>query len=331
MSFERDGNSLIIYVNNDRTQGIKIQDHYSSYSQVEKLEFADGTIVETSSVSIVEPEEPSENAGQTISGTNDDDILTGSDGDDTINAGDGYNDITGGKGNDIISAGYDRDTFYYNLGDGYDKITDLGGRDQIIFGDGISKENISFYRKNDNLIISINDDFSQGIEIIDFFRNNDNRIENIKFADNSTLRLTTGLTLKTNELDGAITGTVEDDTLIGNIGENNLNGSSGDDILNGGKGNDTLDGDVGNDTYIWNLGDDIDTIRDTAGLNTIKFGENISFDDLTFKQDGNNLRLIVKNDISQGIIIQDHFSSNNINNNYAQPRTFDQKLFCFRK
>ena len=332
--FERDGNSLIIYVNNDRTQGIKIQDHYSSYSQVEKLEFADGTIVETSSVSIVEPEEPSENAGQTISGTNDDDILTGSDGDDTINAGDGYNDITGGKGNDIISAGYDRDTFYYNLGDGYDKITDLGGRDQIIFGDGISKENISFYRKNDNLIISINDDFSQGIEIIDFFRNNDNRIENIKFADNSTLRLTTGLTLKTNELDGAITGTVEDDTLIGNIGENNLNGSSGDDILNGGKGNDTLDGDVGNDTYIWNLGDDIDTIRDTAGLNTIKFGENISFDDLTFKQDGNNLRLIVKNDISQGIIIQDHFSSNNINNNYHPITIFefsDGSKFDFRE
>ena len=332
--FERDGNSLIIYVNNDKTQGIKIKDYYSSYSQVEKLEFADGTIVETSSVSIVEPEEPSENAGQTISGTSDDDILIGSDGDDTINAEDGYNDITGGKGNDIISAGYDRDTFYYNLGDGYDKITDLGGRDQIIFGDGISKENISFYRKNDNLIISINDDFSQGIEIIDFFRNNDNRIENIKFADNSTLRLTTGLILKTNELDGSITGTVEDDTLIGNIGENNLNGSSGDDILNGGKGNDTLDGDVGNDTYIWNLGDDIDTIRDTAGLNTIKFGENISFDDLTFKQDGNNLRLIVKNDISQGIIIQDHFSSNNINNNYHPITIFefsDGSKFDFRE
>ena len=334
LSFERDGNSLIIYVNNDKTQGIKIKDYYSSYSQVEKLEFADGTIVETSSVSIVEPEEPSENAGQTISGTSDDDILIGSDGDDTINAEDGYNDITGGKGNDIISAGYDRDTFYYNLGDGYDKITDLGGRDQIIFGDGISKENISFYRKNDNLIISINDDFSQGIEIIDFFRNNDNRIENIKFADNSTLRLTTGLILKTNELDGSITGTVEDDTLIGNIGENNLNGSSGDDILNGGKGNDTLDGDVGNDTYIWNLGDDIDTIRDTAGLNTIKFGENISFDDLTFKQDGNNLRLIVKNDISQGIIIQDHFSSNNINNNYHPITIFefsDGSKFDFRE
>ena len=332
--FERDGNDLVIYVNNDKTQGITIQNYYSGYSQVEKLEFADGTIVETSSVSIVEPEEPSENAGQTISGTSDDDILIGSDGDDTINAEDGYNDITGGKGNDIISAGYDRDTFYYNLGDGYYKITDLGGRDQIIFGDGISKENISFYRKNDNLIISINDDFSQGIEIIDFFRNNDNRIENIKFADNSTLRLTTGLILKTNELDGSITGTVEDDTLIGNIGENNLNGSSGDDILNGGKGNDTLDGDVGNDTYIWNLGDDIDTIRDTAGLNTIKFGENISFDDLTFKQDGNNLRLIVKNDISQGIIIQDHFSSNNINNNYHPITIFefsDGSKFDFRE
>ena len=332
--FERDGNDLVIYVNNDKTQGITIQNYYSSYSQVEKLEFADGTIVETSSVSIVEPEEPSENAGQTISGTSDDDILIGSNGDDTINAEDGYNDITGGKGNDIISAGYDRDTFYYNLGDGYDKITDLGGRDQIIFGDGISKENISFYRKNDNLIISINDDFSQGIEIIDFFRNNDNRIENIKFADNSTLRLTTGLILKTNELDGSITGTVEDDTLIGNIGENNLNGSSGDDILNGGKGNDTLDGDVGNDTYIWNLGDDIDTIRDTAGLNTIKFGENISFDDLTFKQDGNNLRLIVKNDISQGIIIQDYFSSNNINNNYHPITIFefsDGSKFDFRE
>ena len=49
--FERDGNSLIIHVNNDRTQGISIQDYYSStYYKVEKLEFADGTIVETSTI-----------------------------------------------------------------------------------------------------------------------------------------------------------------------------------------------------------------------------------------------------------------------------------------
>ena len=96
MSFERDGNSLIIHVNNDRTQGISIQDYYSStYYKVEKLEFADGTIVETSTIAVT-TDRSDALAAQDITGTDNNDTLTGGNFGDTL---------TGNDGNDVINGG----------------------------------------------------------------------------------------------------------------------------------------------------------------------------------------------------------------------------------
>lgn len=150
MSFERDGNSLIIYVNNDKTQGIKIQDYYSSYSQVEKLKFADESVVETSTVAVT-IDRSDALAAQNITGTDNNDILTGgnfgdtltgNDGDDVIDGGagndtlkgnSGNDTLIGGKGNDRLEGSYGDDTYIWNLGDGFDTIYDYnGGNTDII-------------------------------------------------------------------------------------------------------------------------------------------------------------------------------------------------------
>lgn len=159
MSFERDGNSLIIHVNNDRTQGIKIQDYYSStYYKVEKLEFADGTIIETSTITVATDRSDAlaaqnitgtdnndtltgGNFGDTLSGNSGDDVVDGKGGNDTIYGYSGNDTLIGGKGNDRLEGSYGDDTYIWNLGDGFDTIYDYNGgnTDRSLFGYFITK------------------------------------------------------------------------------------------------------------------------------------------------------------------------------------------------
>ena len=60
--------------------------------------------------------------------------------------------------------------------------------------------------------------------------------------------------------------------------------------------------------YVWNLGDGFDNITEKGGDDTIRFGEGISFDDLTFKKDGSYLRINVNGDSNQGIRASGHFN-----------------------
>ena len=100
-------------------------------------------------------------------------------------------------------------------------------------------------------------------------------------------------TLTGGNFGDTLTGNDGDDVIDGGAGNDTLKGNSGNDTLIGGKGNDRLEGSYGDDTYIWNLGDGFDTIYDynrgNTDNDTIKFGEGISFEDLSFERDGNSL------------------------------------------
>lgn len=96
--------------------------------------------------------------------------------------------------------------------------------------------------------------------------------------------------------------------IYGGNGNDTLNGQGDNDTLVGGKGNDSLDGGSGNDIYIYNLGDGFDTISDSSGTDKIKFGEGISFEDLSFENDNNNLTVYVNEDKTQGFKINNYFS-----------------------
>ncbi|MFZ2269843.1 MAG: putative Ig domain-containing protein [Azonexus sp.] len=64
--------------------------------------------------------------------------------------------------------------------------------------------------------------------------------------------------------------------VVGTDGNDMLTGTAGNDILLAGKGNDILDGGSGNDTYLYSVGDGVDTIVDSGGADTLKFGEGIT-------------------------------------------------------
>ena len=309
LSFAQVGSNLRIIVKNNPSQGLIIENYYNNNDRykIGTIEFADGSeasIADLLGNLVSLPD-------QIIEGTADDDILTGGNGNDTINAGDGYNDITGGKGNDTLNGGYDKDTYYYNLGDGYDIISDPYGRDKIVFGEGISSANLILQKDGNDLFISIKGHDNDSIRILQHFYNDDRKIEQLEFADGSTMNLSKGgLIFNGTEQGDNISGTIYNDTIYGGDSSDTINGEDGADIISGGKGNDVINGGVGEDTIIWNLGDDLDTVS-FSNIDHLKFGEGITFEDLTFYEEGNNLRIVVKGDMEQGVICQSFFYDNN--------------------
>ena len=331
LSFENSGNDLIIYVNGDKTQGLRLKDYYygSSYA-IEILEFADGSTVNLTQIGLTFQQHDD---SETITGTDYDDVIYANGGNDTVNAGSGNdtiyggtgndtlngqngNDIlAGGTGNDTLNGSYGNDTYVWNLGDGFDTISDYQSsstesrEDKIKFGEGISFEDLSFENSGNDLIIYVNGDKTQGLRLKDYFSGSSYTIEILEFADGSTVDLTQiGLTFQQHDGSETITGTDYNDVIYANGGDDTLYGENGNDILSGGTGHDRLNGGAGDDTYIWNLNDGIDTINDSEGTNRIKLGAGIVVGDLSFAQVGNNLRIIVNNDPSQGLIIESYYS-----------------------
>ena len=313
LTFERSGSDLIIYVKGDRTQGVILRNQFNSdYYRIEYLELADGTVKNLAEMGFTFQQT---DRYDNVTGTQYDDIIYGNGGNDTIDAGNGDDILVGGKGNDTLNGSYGNDTYVWNLGDGFDTISDYQSsstesrEDKIKFGEGISFEDLSFENSGNDLIIYVNGDKTQGLRLKDYFSGSNYAIEILEFADGSTVNLTQiGLTFQQHDGSETITGTDYNDVIYANGGDDTLYGENGNDILSGGTGHDRLNGGAGDDTYIWNLNDGIDTINDSEGTNRIKLGAGIVVGDLSFAQVGNNLRIIVNNDPSQGLIIESYYS-----------------------
>ena len=82
-----------------------------------------------------------------------DDILNGGVGNDYLEGGEGNDTLYGGEGNDTLYGGYGDDTYIFNKGDGNDIINDTAGNNTIRFGEGISKEDLTFVYSNNNFSI----------------------------------------------------------------------------------------------------------------------------------------------------------------------------------
>lgn len=325
LTFRAEGNNLFIYVKGDDTQGLVITNALNNNSyRIENITFADGSSLslqntgytfdqtslhETINATIYNDTINAEAGNDAINANNGDDIINagagnasgGSDtiyagnGNDIANAGAGNDNIYGGLGDDALNGGDGNDTYYYNLGDGLDTITETSGTDKIIFGEGISSSDLVYTRDGNNLHININGDSSQGVVIKDYFYSLNNKIENLQFADNSIINLSTqGIVLTQSDLSDTITTVSDnDDVVYGNGGADTISTGSGNDILVGGKGQDTLDGGAGNDTYCFNIGDGYDTITDSSGTDKIVFGEGIVSSSLVYNRHGNDLTIVV--------------------------------------
>ncbi|MDR1008590.1 MAG: hypothetical protein LBL65_08560, partial [Campylobacteraceae bacterium] len=217
--------------------------------------------------------------------------------DDTINitSNGSYNTVFAGMGDDKIISKNSNDTYVYNLGNGNDIIYDIDGKDRILFGKGIAKDDINLQTKGSNLIISLKDGSS--ITIIDFKTLN-NRIEELVFFDGSIIDLGSSnvLSMFATENNDVLEGGDTDDIIESLGGDDIIYANNGNDILVGGTGDDTLYGGYGDDTYIFNKGDGKDTISDTYGNDTLKFGEGITKEDLLSVVNGKDLVIYIKED-----------------------------------
>ncbi|MCG8015397.1 MAG: hypothetical protein JAY97_04205 [Candidatus Thiodiazotropha sp. 'RUGA'] len=104
-----------------------------------------------------------------------------------------------------------------------------------------------------------------------------------------------------------LNGNGGNDWLFGGAADDSLVGEAGSDNLVGGLGDDTLIGGIGDDRYYYSLGHGVDVIDNTGGgYDRITFTD-ISLNRLGFFQDGDDLLIMVDDDLTQSVRVTNHF------------------------
>ena len=257
----------------------------------------------------------------TLSGCEDNDQIFGGLGNDNLFGGTGNDILDGGAGNDYLNGGLGNDTYVLSRGTGVDHIRDYdstpGNFDVIRVADDITRDEIRFWRKGNDLFVGIETEPDR-MRVEGWFLDAANRIEAVVFSDGSQLSsaMLAAAPFSGTETADAIMGNSEANYLEGLGGNDSLSGGAGDDVLDGGAGNDTLYGGssgyftgagAGNDTYIFARGYGQDTIYDydaTAGhADTIRL-VGLTQAEVTFKREGNSF-LISVNDTDDVLRVAD--------------------------
>ena len=201
--------------------GDKIVIHNANFStdhQIEYFEFSDGTVLDEDGIQELLLQGPNEQV--VIYGTDNHEDVIGFDSDDTIYAGlgndfvygrkgddtlygeggsdvlrgeEGNDIIIGGAGEDNLEGGTGNDTYLFGYGDESDSLYDSGGIDKIVFGEGITTENVQVTITGDESwlfwrVELVNNGQTTGDEIwISDVQNVENQIETFEFADGTVL------------------------------------------------------------------------------------------------------------------------------------------------
>ncbi|WP_286162322.1 calcium-binding protein, partial [Duganella sp. HH101] len=101
--------------------------------------------------------------------------------------------LNGGTGDDIITSGREEDTYLFNRGDGRDTITANRGyvdKDKLVFGAGITQDQLSARRVGDDLVLGVADPAQQATDQITFklwFAYDSAKLDQVVFADGGTM------------------------------------------------------------------------------------------------------------------------------------------------
>ncbi|WP_183142275.1 calcium-binding protein [Pseudomonas cichorii] len=306
VSVKRDRTDIILSINGT-SDWMKIYDYTSSSYQVERVEFADGTVwsvADLKRLSLVVASEAADTiygdeTGERLDGLggNDqlygqagNDVLIGGAGNDMLDGGMGIDTLDGGAGNDTLYGGSGNDIYLFQRGGGQDQINDRdwtsGNLDVIRLAQGISPSDIKASRVGDNLELAIIGT-SDRITVRDWFYSTDSQIEQVQFADGTVWDVTAlkamvkGVASEGNDvLQGeesiadVLDGLGGDDTLYGVSGNDTLNGGAGNDKLYGGAGADILDGGAGDDSLYGDAGNDTYLFYRGAGQDWISDYDN---------------------------------------------------------
>ena len=178
--------------------------------------------------------------GATLSGLGGNDRLTGSIGADTL---------IGGTGNDRLDGGLGDDIYRFERGDGQDSIDDAHGLSRVLFGDGITTDDVRLAWNGAQLTIRI--DGGEDRIDIELGENAAARLPEIAFADGTLWDRSAVAAMLRSATPGAdlLIGDAAANTLTGLGGEDRLVGLDGNDELDGGTRHDRLEGGRGSDKY----------------------------------------------------------------------------------
>ncbi len=241
---------------------------------VNEIVFADGTVWTRSEIALAVSHPTA--ADEVLEGTDHIDVLDG------------------GGGNDILRGGNNTDIYVFGRDYGTDRVEEdssanilISTEDFLRLGPNVRREDLTFSRDGDDLIISI-DGTTDQLTIAGQFAATYtgpfgqqwfNRVETLIFDD--------GRTMSWDEVARQVlldSSTDGDDTIIG---------YSTEDVLDGGAGNDYLSGGNENDTYYFGLGYGHDTIEDnltnilSGQVDKVIFRDGIASADVTFLRDAN--------------------------------------------
>ncbi|WP_299328397.1 calcium-binding protein [Parasphingopyxis sp.] len=260
------------------------------------VEFADGTIWDSTDLAVMMTAAETTAGDDLISGTTFDDLLIGGAGNDNLIGHSGADILEGGTGDDLLEGGEDNDTYIYNSGDGHDVISDYryywsNGNDELIFGAGIAPSDITVTRSTTtptDMILEISGGTGSVTLTGQLTGHRSWKIETVEFADgtiwNDDHLLSLLPSIEGTAAGETLTGTALDEIINAHGGNDTVNAKDGDDIITGGPGDDQLNGGKGADTYFYYLGDGDDVVHDYYGTrtNALVFGEGIAPGDLLF-------------------------------------------------
>ncbi|WP_377480955.1 MAG: cadherin-like domain-containing protein [Microcoleus anatoxicus] len=201
--------------------------------------------------------------GDTIEGTDDDDLISVTSGNKSIFGKKGKDDIKGSRDKDKIYGGKDDDKCHGDDGD--DEIRGDSGKDNCDGGSG--NDSIFGGKGNDTITGGSGNDTCKGDDDDDFVYGNDGNddVDGGSGSDN----------VYGGKGNDTSKGGEGNDTVRGDLGNDNCDGGTGNDQVNGGKGDDTVVGGIGDDTCMGDDGDDSvtggegkDTIMGGAGKDT---------------------------------------------------------------
>lgn len=204
------------------------------------------------------------------------DTLIGGSGADTLFDYNGENTFEGGGGNDTLYGGGQADTYIFSRGDGNDLAFDSGGQNLVDLSNAYSLEGVVIERIAGAGYSALR--VKSGSDSVEF---SGGAWANSTFVFFGGVEVTYSQLLQLAALSAIAPAYAPGLSLVGNELSNNILGQYGDDILNGVGGDDLLQGGAGDDAYLISKNDGNDYIVDSAGVDTVKFGDGISKESLS--------------------------------------------------
>lgn len=291
LSFHREGDDLLILVDGDLEQQVKVTDHFLGGDfAIDYVQPDGGSYITTAQIAGLltalpggdtgepgdggnpgnggEPGDGGANTGgnQTpVAGVGGDDVLIGTAANEVLIGGAGKDTLNGGAGNDRLLGGVGDDTYVYTAGQ--DVLEELGGIDTLRFANGITFNQVAsgLGKSGNDLVLKVNGSTANQVTLKDFFLGGDNLVETISFETGGQLTASQifgafGLPVPTAPaaaFDSVVQGTSGNDAALNGTAQRDLlQGFNGNDQLSGAAGNDRLEGGNGNDTLNGGAGND---------------------------------------------------------------------------